>query len=463
MNRFNLILDTDSYKYSHYLQYPVGTKYLNAYIESRGGPYDELVFFGLQMFLKEYLSRPITQADIDEAEPFIRAHGEPFPREGWEIIVNEYAGYLPLRIQALPEGTIVAPHIPLVQVQNVDPRLPWLVGFIETAILRAVWYPTTVASVSRNCKKNIKKYLDLTSDFADAEINFKLHDFGARGVSSLESAGIGGCAHLVNFMGTDTVPALVYANRYYGADMAGFSIPASEHSTITSWGKENEREAFSNMIEQFGGENKIYACVSDSYNIWKAVDIWYSLKNQIIDKGGTLVIRPDSGDPVAVVSRLIETLMTKFGYSVNKKGFKVLPPYLRVIQGDGVNEKSIEKILEFLYQCGISASNIAFGMGGALLQQVNRDTLKFAYKCSAINKGNGVWEDVFKEPVTDSGKVSKKGIQKVVRRVNGGALLATVESYDPWSKYMNELRVVWQNGQLFYDQSFDEIRKNASL
>lgn len=233
----SIITNTDSYKFSQYNQYPEGTTNVYSYIESRGGTWKQTVFFGLQIFLKEYLSNPITQADIDFAEVLATAHGEPFYREGWEYILRQHEGKLPLRIKAVPEGSIVPVKNVLATVENTDPNCAWLTSYVETALLRAVWYPTTVATNSYESKRIIFDYLKQTGD--ESLIDFKLHDFGARGVSSFESAGIGGLAHLVNFKGTDTVTSLLYGKEYYGIDVAGFSIPAMEHSTVTSWGRTN--------------------------------------------------------------------------------------------------------------------------------------------------------------------------------------------------------------------------------
>ena len=268
----NFILNTDSYKTSHYLQYPENTQYISSYVESRGGEYDVCLFFGLQMFIKEYLSTPITQANIDEAVEIYQAHGVPFNQEGWQHILNKHKGYLPIKIEAVAEGKLIPTKNVLVQIVNTDPHCAWLTCFVETALLRAIWYPTTVATVSYHCKKIIEKYLFETAGHTQG-LEFKLHDFGARGVSSLESAAIGGLAHLVNFQGTDTVSALMQGRKYYSVNMPGFSIPASEHSTMTSWGKDREKDAYENMLNQYGGKGKTLAVVSDSYDIWHAIDI----------------------------------------------------------------------------------------------------------------------------------------------------------------------------------------------
>lgn len=409
----NLVLSSDSYKYSHSVQYPPNTTGLFSYIEARGtttGSKGTLVF-GLQAFLKQYLSKPITHADVDIAKALIEAHGEPFNEAGWRYIVDKHNGMLPVKIRAVKEGTFVPVSNVMVTCESTDPNCVWIESFLETALLRGIWYPTTVATNSFHCKRIIMKALRESSEDPEAEINFKLHDFGARGVSSLESAAIGGAAHLVNFMGTDTVSGIVYAMENYNSGVCGFSIPAAEHSTITSWGRENEYGAYLNMVEQYAKPGAIFAVVSDSYDLFKAVeDLWIGrgLLKLVKERGATVVIRPDSGNPAQVPVALIDLICEKYGHTINSKGYKVLPPEVRVIQGDGITPVSLETILKNMKARRLSASNIGFGMGGGLLQLVNRDTYKFAMKCSAAEV-DGKWIDVFKDPITDHGKVSKKG------------------------------------------------------
>ncbi len=455
----NLILNTDSYKTSHYLQYPPNTNFVSSYIESRGGKYEQLVFFGLQAFIKEYLAKPITKEDINEAEEILIAHGVPFYREGWEYILDKHNGYLPVTIEAVPEGTVLNTKNVLVQVVNSDPKCFWLTSYLETALLRAIWYPTNVATVSWHVKQLIQEFLLKTADNLEG-LPFKLHDFGARGASSEESAALGGAAHLINFMGTDTLSGIIAARNYYQESIAGFSIPAAEHSTITSWGQDREAQAYDNMLQQFAGEGKIVAVVSDSYNLWEAIaDIWgEQLKEQVINNGGTVVIRPDSGEPVEVVCRTIEMLMSKFGYTTNSKGYRLLPSYIRVIQGDGVSLASIRLILEAMTAKGLSADNIAFGMGAELLQKVNRDTLKFAMKASAIEI-EGTWQDVFKDPITDPGKTSKKGRLALVK--NQQNAYETIRLQDI-NGQTNQLRPIFANGQLLVEDTFKSIRERSN-
>lgn len=462
----NPILNTDSYKTGHYKMYPEGTEYVSSYIEARKGPLGwDPVFLGLQPFLIDYLQTPITQENIDEADEVLSAHGVPFNREGWEYILAEHDGFLPVRIEALPEGTPCGIGTCLVQVVNTDPKVPWITSYVETALLRAVWYPTTVATLSREAKKLIKKYMLLTAGHTEG-IDFMLHDFGARGVSSRESADVGGLAHIVNFMGTDTLTGILAARRYYGAEgMPAFSVAAMEHSTVTSWGRDGEVDAYRNMIQN-AGEGQIVSIVSDSYDIWNTVDTIYgeTLRADILalaDRGGRLVVRPDSGDATVVPVDVVEKLMESFGYTTNNLGFKVLPPFLRVLQGDGINYDSMQIIMQNAMIRGISTENFVFGMGGGLLQQINRDTLSFAMKASAICV-NGEWRDVYKDPIGGS-KPSKKGRLAVAKWNNESEKGWTYETFKSGPNTHSELVPIFENGKILKTVTFAELRENAKL
>jgi nicotinamide phosphoribosyltransferase len=292
---------------------------------------------------------------------------------------------------------------------------------------------------------------------------FKLHDFGARGVSSAESAAIGGCAHLVNFRGTDTASGVLAARRYYGEPMAGHSIPAAEHSTITAWGRDGETDAYRNMLRRFAQPGKLVAVVSDSYDVFNAVEnLWGgTLREEVVNSGATLVVRPDSGDPSTVVLKVAQLLDRRFGSAVNGKGYKVLK-HVRIIQGDGVNARSIDAILANLVGHGYAADNLAFGMGGALLQRLDRDTLKFAMKCSAIRR-DGRWHPVSKDPVTDPGKKSKAGRLSLFRSKLTGEYktLPLDDGHGPGGEWEDALVTVWENGRLLRDWTFAEVRARS--
>ena len=430
------IFDTDSYKVTHWKQYPQGTEYIHSYLESRGGIFPKTIFFGLQYYLKKYLmGSVVSAADILEMNDMCLEHfGQDMLNiEGWYKIVDEHNGKLPISIHALPEGTISPVHTPLMTMENTDPELPWLTNWMET-LLSMIWYPITVATQSYYMKQSILTHLDKTGTLED--IGFKLHDFGFRGVSSKETAGIGGVAHLVNFVGTDNMAALQIAKKYYNSKCAGFSIPASEHSTITSYGKDNELDAFRNMLQQY--PTGLVACVSDSYDIYNACEnLWgEKLHDEIMARDGTLVIRPDSGNPIEVVPKCLNILGDKFGYTENTKGYKVLDDHVRMIQGDGINRNSINDILQVLTDNKWSADNIAFGSGGALLQQLNRDTNMFAIKCSNATV-KGIERDVYKSPITSIAKESKRG------RFTG-------------------LTEVFKDGEILVEYTLDEIRERIN-
>lgn len=459
----NLILMTDSYKFTHWKQYPPGTEYVMSYFESRGCDipgWNDTVFFGLQYLLKEYFTKPITQQDIDEAEEFVAQHlgsKELFNREGWEHILNAHGGYLPLKIKAVPEGTRVPLSNVLMTVENTDPKCWWLTNYVET-ILVQLWYPITVASYSKEVKKILISALEQTG--TPELIDFKFHDFGYRGVSSIEGAALGGAAHLLNFMGTDTVRGIELLKEYYEGGICGFSIPAAEHSTITSWGKENEVESFRNMLTQFN--EGLVAVVSDSYDIYNACSyLWGQLlKEEVVNRKGTLVIRPDSGDPATTVLKVLEILGQKFGYTTNNKFFNVLPPYIRIIQGDGVNYESIKKILATMMQHRWSADNIAFGCGGKLLQDHTRDDYKFAFKCCNVTI-NGNDQPVSKSPVGDRSKASKGGRLILTKNSLGG--FSTIESKNiKPSGQIVVTRDVFRNGKLLVDDNLKNIRERNS-
>jgi nicotinamide phosphoribosyltransferase len=464
----NILTLTDSYKTSHWKQYPKGTSKVYSYLESRGGKFNNTMFYGLQYFIKQYLSgQVVTEEKIQRAKKFWDAHLGPnhFNEAGWRHILDKHNGHLPVRIKAVPEGTVVKTGNVLVTVENTDPEVPWLTNFLESILLQ-VWYPTTVGTLSREVKKNLISYLKKTTSYNPEEISgvvaFMLHDFGFRGVSSVESSGLGGSSHIINFMGTDTVSAILFAQEFYNTENPlAFSIPASEHSTITSWGEPFEVKAMENMLDSY--PTGLVACVSDSFDIIRACrDYWgTALRDKILSRDGRLVIRPDSGDPVQTLKQIFHILWDKFGGTTDDKGFKVLDPHVRVIQGDGVNFESISDICDMMIEEGFSIENIAFGMGGALLQKVDRDTQKFAFKCSSITI-NGEEAEVRKNPIeinekgerVQSFKKSKAGRLKLV---NG----QTVEhSHDEDG---DELVEVFLNGKVMKEWTFEEVRERAQV
>lgn len=465
---YNPILATDSYKLSHSFAYPDNVKGMSSYIEARTNGKDIIVPFGLQMYLKKYLSQPITLAHIDEAETFAKAHGEPFNRSDWEYIVNTYDGMLPVDIFAIPEGTPIRSGNAIVVIECTDPKVFWLSSYLETAIQRAVWYPTTIASMDYAIKKEIAHFYRISG--ADMGLlPFALHDFGARGVSSAETAEIGGAAHLVNFMGSDTIEGIRAANYYYNENMAAFSVPATEHSIECSFGSSNEEEEqyLSHVLDTLAKPGGIVSIVIDGYDVFRAAQtLCTKFKDKIIASGAKVVFRPDSGDMMEVVPRILEMQEKAFGFDyVSAPGgtkYKKIK-YVGIIQGDGVDHMSIKSLLGKILVLGYSADCVIFGSGGALLQKVNRDTFKFAQKASAVLI-DGKWVGISKKPSSGGEwKVSKAGQLSLFKSKLTGEHV-TLDINKPISdEFENEMILVYSYGQVVNTSTLAQVRERAKI
>lgn len=454
----NSIFDTDSYKMGHAPMLPPGVQYLSSYGTARSdSEWHYSMFTTLQAWLKTL--KPVTMDEVLEANEFMLQHCGVFNLEGWKRVVDECGGILPIRIDALPEGMIVPNRTPLYKIRNTRPGFAWVPQYVESPLLRSVWYGSSVATLSWTVKQDIRRFLEETCDNPDQELSFRLHDFGARGVSSRESAALGGMAHLINFSGSDTLPGVLAARHFYGEPMAAHNIPAMEHSVICAWGEESEEKAYENAIDKFLKPGAMLSVVPDAFDLHHAIDVilGQNLKEKIVKSGGTLVVRPDSGDPVSEVMFAVRSLAKNFGYTVNKKGFMVLNPCVRVIQGDGVNKDSIKSIMQALKINGFSIENVAFGMGGGLLQSVNRDLIGYAQKAWAVTGGHSEWIGIHKKPVTASQKTSLKGMHMVVE--DEGKIITVPDG--TFAPERNLLQPVWEDGVLLRDQLFSEVRAIA--
>uniref|UniRef100_A0A8C7RFY0 Nicotinamide phosphoribosyltransferase n=1 Tax=Oncorhynchus mykiss TaxID=8022 RepID=A0A8C7RFY0_ONCMY len=466
-----------SFQVTHYKQYPPNTTKVYSYFECRAKKtestkiqkvkYDKTVFYGLQYILHKYLKgKVVTPQKITEAKEVYREHfqDDVFNEKGWEYILEKYDGHLPIEIKAVPEGSVIPRGNVLFTVESTDPECYWLTNWVET-ILVQIWYPITVATNSREQKKILARYLLETSGNQD-KLEYKLHDFGYRGVSSQETAGIGASAHLVNFKGTDTVAGICVIKKYYGTKdpVPGFSVPAAEHSTITAWGKDHEKDAFEHIVRQF--PNVPVSIVSDSYDIYNACEkIWGEDLRSLIESRSAdapLVIRPDSGDPLDTVLKVLEILGRKFCTTENSRGYKVLPPYIRVIQGDGVDINTLQEIVAGMKKHRWSIENVGFGSGGALLQKLTRDLLSCCFKCSFVVT-NGLGLNVFKDPVADPNKRSKKGRLSLHRTPTGDFVTLEEGKGSLEENGPDLLHTVFRNGVILKTYTFDEVRDNAKI
>jgi len=478
------ILNADSYKISHEsFQHP-NFKGEYAYIEARkGGEFNEVMWFGLQYIIQYYLTQKVTMFMVDEAETELLNHGVPFNRAGWERIVKVHDGKLPIRVKALPEGMVVPQGTVLATIESTDPLIPGIAAYVETCILR-VWAPTSLATRSMRWWRLLHQYLELSGTPEESE--FKMVDFGARGTICTEAAGILGMAHLVNHQVTDNLMGVRFAKHAYRTNaMPGFTIPATEHSVTTSWGKEiagapdrdGEYEFFHRIIDVHGakknplGGRYAVSVVIDTYDQDDAVRMWLDpshpynlaltadykedLTTRLYASNMRLVLRPDSGDPIINVVHLLDLVGSIVGFTVNAKGYRVLPDHVRLIQGDGINEDTLRRILQRVTYHKWSIDNLVFGSGGGLLvHDLERDTHRFAMKASEVIIGSEP-RAIQKKPKTDLSKSSKAGRFAVVER---GGKLVTVPEGSINATDRNMLITRLENGVMHNVQTFEVVR-----
>lgn len=459
MLKINPVLNTDSYKLSHHLYYPEGVSFVSSYAESRGGRYPETLMFGLKMIIQDELMVPFTKEDIEEAEQEAKLHGDPFCKDGFEYILNKYGGYFPVHIRGIPEGTMVPTNNLLVRVDSNDPKVPWVNSHIETSLVR-LWYPITVATRVFNMRKIIKKYFDETSDTGN--MDFALLDFSARGCSSYESSVRGPASFLTCFKGSDSLSATRYMNRVYGSTMSSFSIPATEHSVMTAYGKENEFESFKNILMRTP-EGTSVSVVSDTWDIFNACEYWVQLTDLVKQRNITLVVRPDSGEIEGVLPKILEILSEGFGWDINYKGYKVLKN-LKVLWGDGIDESNCHIPFEIAKKMGISSDSVLVASGGGLMQNdINRDTTKFAFKASGMDI-NGEFKPIAKDPITDQGKRSKTGLLDLVKDQSGQYKTVDMTLLIENKQYLWNSQLVgyYYNGEMLYDESLEDIRARVN-
>ena len=459
----NICLLTDSYKVTHHYFYPKGTEKLYSYLESRvGAEFNKTIFYGLQYIIKKYLTgKIVSQEKIDEADQLINKHiGENiFNREGWQYILDEYNGRLPIEIKAVPEGTPVNVSNVLMTVENTDKESYWLPNYLEPLLLQ-VWYPSTVATLSAEVRKLCNFYLEVTGSVKD-NLDFMLHDFGYRGATSTESSMLSGSAHLLNFQGTDTLAALTIPENYYNdSNLYGFSVQATEHSVMTSQGNTGEVQQILNVIDN--AKNGILSMVIDSYDYRNFLTLAGESGSEINDailkfldvEGNKVVFRPDSGEPVSTTLDCLNLLADGFGSSLNEKGYKVFDANIGLLWGDGLDYHKIRDILFAMKSNNWAASNIIFGMGGGLHTSVNRDTQRNAFKCSAQLRG-GVWYDIFKNPL-DYSKKSKTGRFKLIQEKDNSFKTVPLNSDGE-----DCLQTVFKNGELLIEDSFSNIKQRT--
>jgi nicotinamide phosphoribosyltransferase len=482
--KMNPLMLIDFYKADHRRQYPEGTELVYSNFtprKSRQAENENLVFFGLQYFVKEYLVKQWNEGFFNVSKEKVIAD---YKRRmdnalGKDSIPVEHIaelhdlGYLPLVVKGLPEGTIVSPKIPVVTVYNTHPKFFWLTNYLESLMSAILWKPSTSATTAFQYRKKFNELAKET--VSDTEIDFVYwqgHDFSFRGMSGIEDACISAAGHLLSFYGTDTVPAIDFHELYYNGDsdkeLIGGSVPATEHSVMCMGTKDNEIGTFERLISELY-PNGIVSIVSDTWDFWQVITEYLpKLKSQILARNGKVVIRPDSGDPVKIIvgdkdatpgspeyKGAIECMWEVFGGTTTDKGYKLLDSHIGLIYGDSITLQRQKEILNGLKEKGFASFNVVLGIGSYTYEYVTRDTYGFAMKAT-YGEVNGEARNIFKDPKTDDGtKKSAKGLMQVAE-VGGTLVMKDQCSWEEEKQGL--LKTVFENGKIVNEQSLSEIR-----
>ncbi len=477
----------DFYKADHRRQYPEGTTLVYSNLtprSSRIAGVDEVVFFGLQYFIKEYLIRQWDEQFFAQPKERILAQYQrrmdtslgPNNIGTAHIAALHDLGYLPLEIKALPEGSNVPLRVPMLTIRNTKPEFFWLTNYLETVLSNVLWKPCTSATTALRYRKVFDQYADETVGYRDF-VQWQGHDFSMRGMSGMEDACLSAAGHLLSFTGTDTIPAIDFLEEYYGADadeeLIGGSVAATEHSVMCMGTMNGEISTFRRLIEEVYPSG-IVSIVSDTWDFWRVVtEFLPTLKKQILNRDGKVVIRPDSGDPVKIIcgdpdapidspeqKGAIECLWEIFGGSITPIGYRLLDPHIGLIYGDSITPERQVAILKGLKDKGFASFNVVLGIGSFTYEYVTRDTFGFAMKAT-YGEVNGQGRNIFKDPKTDNGaKKSAKGLLKVEMRESGYELVDGV-SWD--EERQGALEVVYRDGELLREEELRQIRERMSV
>lgn len=483
------LLLTDGYKVGHIRQYPPHTTRVYSNWTNRGSrlpDVDHVVHFGLQAFCQEFL--------VEAFAPFFAAEEDEVCEE-YQRVMDSYLGpdsvttdhiralhrrgYLPLRFRAVPEGTLVPLRVPSFTIENTEPEFFWLVNYIESALSAQVWHPSTTATIALQYRHLLDEAA-LRTTGSTTGVDFQGHDFSFRGQTSIAAASASGAGHLTSFLGTDSIPSLEWIRRYYPGEngLVAASVPATEHSVMCAGGQDTEEETFRRLLQTY--PTGVLSVVSDTWDLWAVLTrILPSMRDEILQRDGKLVVRPDSGNPVDIICGeleaadlsarrsagdplrpahigVVELLWEEFGGTVNERGFKELDSHVGAIYGDSITLERARAIIERLEAKGFASTNVVFGIGSFTYQYVTRDTFSSAIKATWAEV-DGVGRDLMKDPITDSGtKRSATGRLAVLRDEHGE--LTLIERATAAQEESSELEVVWEDGRPVRSQSFADVR-----
>lgn len=478
----NPLLFTDGYKVDHRRQYPKQTTLVYSNWtprKSRIEGVEEVVFFGLQYFIKKYMIEAFNKDFFNQPKDAVC--------QKYQRRINNYLGenkvgikhiedlhdlgYLPMVVKALPEGVSVPIRVPMLTMYNTKPEFFWLTNYFETLLSTTLWLPCNSATIAKQYRKILDKYAEETSTIPEF-VDWQGHDFSMRGMGSLEAAIISSAGHLLSFTGTDTIPSIDFFEDYYNAnsdtELIGGSVAATEHSVMCMGTNEGEEETFRRLITEIY-PNGIVSIVSDTWDLWKVLTEYLpNLKNEVLSREGKVVIRPDSGDPADIIcgnsngkteaekKGVIQLLWEIFGGKTNAKGYKELDSHIGAIYGDSITLERAKAICERLKQKGFASTNVVLGIGSFTYQYNTRDTFGFAMKAT-YGEVNGVGREIYKDPITDDGtKKSAKGLIKI-EKTEGRYIMKDQVSWE--EEQQGELKEVFKDGELLINNTLYEIRR----
>lgn len=493
----NAINAIDAYKADHRRQYPEETELVYSNMTPRSikhapkapGVNDYIVVAGLQPFIKNFLLGEFNATFFNQPkEKVIKKYKRRMDTFlGPDAISMEHIaalhdlGYLPISIRALPEGSVVDARIPTYSIHNTKPEFFWLTNYLETIASNMTWKISNSATTAYKYRQLLTRYAKETGG-DESFVQFQAHDFSFRGMNGIWDAASSGLGHLLSFVGTDTIPAIDFAEEYYNADaekeLIGCSVPATEHSVMCMGGKESEIETFRRLITKIYPKG-IVSIVSDTWDFWSVVrpgdGILAKLKSEVLARSGgfpvdRVVIRPDSGDPVKIIvgdpdapvgspeyKGAIECLWETFGGTKTTKGYRVLDSHIGLIYGDSITLERCYQILKGLKNKGFASTNVVLGVGSYTYTYTTRDTYGYAMKATA-GEVAGELREIFKDPKTDSGmKKSAKGFLAVKKDAFGKYFLKDCVTRE---EAMNdsELKEVFRDGKLLVDHKLSDIR-----
>jgi len=482
----NPLLLTDGYKTGHHQQYPKGTTLVYSNFTPRSNIYapegcDELVSFGQQMIIKqiheifqtEFFSKPKDEVCGEMKRELSLYLGTDYDVTHFEQLHD--LGYLPINVKGIEEGTLVPMKVPVLTIYNTLPEFYWVTNYLETIISNLLWKPMTSATIAHTYRKVLTKWQEKTDTEKGWFVDWQAHDFSMRGLDSVEATIASGLGHLTSFSGTDSLPAIYGARKFYGEEgFVGGSVNATEHSVMCAGSKDDEIGTFRRLLETY--PTGILSVVSDTWDLWKVcTEHVVTLKEEILARDGKLVIRPDSGDPVDILcgkvfplgatltgnqisesKGVIELLWDVFGGTTNEQGYKILDSHIGAIYGDSITLDRAEQIFTRLEAKGFASTNIVLGVGSFTYQYNTRDTFGFAMKATYVEV-DGEGREIFKDPITDDGiKKSAKGLLAVYDNYEGGLTLIDKASWETENE--GKLKTIYKDGEYFNQTTLTNIK-----